>query len=333
MMAAQFLSLHSPVRLVAVLAIVLYVLYRVYKHVFVRYPYPLPPSPPGEPLLGHYRTLPMENPHLKHLEYSKKYNSDIVYFNSLGNHIIVLNSTKAANDLLDKRGANYQDRPRFVLFELMGWGLTLTFLPYGDRFKLHRSLLQTGFTKSAIVNYRPIQLDEARQAVFGIYKNPGDWENRLRRFASSIVLRIGFGVAIKSDDDKYITIARDANMATAGGGNPATSLMDYLPVFKPVWQHLPEFLNFSAPLKHVRTRGWAIKRLHDEPFADIKAEFDAGSMNPSFAYKLLTNYYENEKKGEPSQITMADIQGASAAVFIAGANSVSIRCQLNQQSC
>ena len=95
--------------------------------------------------------------------------------------MIVLNSQKVANDLLDKRGANYQDRPRFVLFEVMGWGLTLTFMPFGPRFRLHRSVLQSGFTKSAVAAYRPIQEDEARQAVVRIMKKPELWDGSLRR--------------------------------------------------------------------------------------------------------------------------------------------------------
>lgn len=32
--------------------------------------------------------------------------------------MVILNSLQAANDLLDKRGANYSDRPRFPLFEM-----------------------------------------------------------------------------------------------------------------------------------------------------------------------------------------------------------------------
>lgn len=144
--------------------------------------------------------------------------------------MIVLNSQKIANDILDRRGANFQDRPNFVLFDVMGWGLTLTFMPYGPRFKLHRSVLQTGFTKTAITGYRRIQEDEARQAVFRILDRPDSWDHSLRRFASAIVLRIGFGVIVRSDDDPYIKIAKDANLATAQGGNPGTALVDYMPL-------------------------------------------------------------------------------------------------------
>ena len=46
---------------------------------------------------------------------------DLVGLNVLGNKILVLNSQKAINDLLDKRGSVYSDRPVFVAVgELMG---------------------------------------------------------------------------------------------------------------------------------------------------------------------------------------------------------------------
>jgi hypothetical protein len=41
---------------------------------------------------------------------------DVIYFHALGQSIVVLNSAQAAVDLLDKRGAIYSDRPRFVMF-------------------------------------------------------------------------------------------------------------------------------------------------------------------------------------------------------------------------
>ena len=36
---------------------------------------------------------------------------DIIYIYAFGNPIIILNSAKAANDLLDKRSAKYSSRP------------------------------------------------------------------------------------------------------------------------------------------------------------------------------------------------------------------------------
>ena len=48
---------------------------------------------------------------------------DLVFFHGLGNNILVLNSMKAINDLLEKRGSIYSDRPSFtVVGDLMGLG-------------------------------------------------------------------------------------------------------------------------------------------------------------------------------------------------------------------
>ncbi|EJF55955.1 hypothetical protein DICSQDRAFT_72425 [Dichomitus squalens LYAD-421 SS1] len=43
---------------------------------------------------------------------------DIVYLNVLGRHMIILGSYAAVSDLLEKRSANYSDRPRTVMGEL-----------------------------------------------------------------------------------------------------------------------------------------------------------------------------------------------------------------------
>ena len=44
-----------------------------------------------------------------------------MYFHGLGQSIVVLNSKQAIDDLLEKRGNLYSDRPRYtVVGELMG---------------------------------------------------------------------------------------------------------------------------------------------------------------------------------------------------------------------
>jgi len=43
--------------------------------------------------------------------------NDVLFFETFGTKWIVLNSLESAVELLDKRGSNYADRPRFVMFE------------------------------------------------------------------------------------------------------------------------------------------------------------------------------------------------------------------------
>jgi len=40
-------------------------------------PYPLPPGPPGEPLIGHLRMVPVENPQLAYMKWGEEYSMSI----------------------------------------------------------------------------------------------------------------------------------------------------------------------------------------------------------------------------------------------------------------
>ena len=47
--------------------------------------------------------------------------------------MIILNSLKAASDLLDQRASIYSDRPRLIVArEILCGGLFIALMPYGD---------------------------------------------------------------------------------------------------------------------------------------------------------------------------------------------------------
>jgi hypothetical protein len=63
-----------------------------------------------------------------------------MYLNALGQPIIVLNSLKAAFELLDRRANIYSDRPHFIVANnILCGGLFTGLVPYGE--KLVRSFL------------------------------------------------------------------------------------------------------------------------------------------------------------------------------------------------
>lgn len=106
-----------------------------------------------------------------YMNWSKQYSSPTLSSEIFGQPIIVLNTVKAAIDLLDKKGAIYCDRPRFVLFEVMGWRKTLTFLRSGPEFRIHRRLLQKALTQGNIKQYRLLQETEVSVMLKIIFQN------------------------------------------------------------------------------------------------------------------------------------------------------------------
>ncbi|GJC89782.1 tryptamine 4-monooxygenase [Colletotrichum liriopes] len=310
----QFLAAHTTrftsIFLVVTIGLALHAVVARYRSGKRRRSVPLPPGPPGKPILGHLRIIPTENPEYAYAAWSKQYKSDVLYFNVLGQDVVVLNSVRAAVDLLDRRGANYCDRPRFVLFEEMGWTKTLTFLRWGPDFRMHRSVLQKSFSRTNIVAYRELQQREALTLVKGIMKDPGSWETALRRFATAVVMSIGFGVDVESDDDTYIRIATDASYALGHGGAPAGTLVDFFPLLK----YLPNWLVRDRSLKFARDWKWAIRQLHDVPYAAVTAQ-----KNPkqSLVKVMLDLRREQVRTGSP-ELSVDDIKGAAGAAYAAG---------------
>ncbi|KAK0642229.1 cytochrome P450 [Cercophora newfieldiana] len=316
------MALVTQDRYLALAALVLVVGALVYRRVQQRRKLPLPPGPPSEPLLGHLRVVPADHPEFQYTQWGKEYGSDVLHFSMLGRSIVVLNSVEAARDLLDKRGANFADRPRFVIFEVMGWGITLTFLRWSPRFKLHRKMLQQSFTQTACKAYRPVQVEEARRAAKAIISSPQNWEMLLRQFSTAVVLRIGFGIKIQEKDDPYVKMAIDVEEATGEGGVPAATLVDFYPLLRYLPNPLARLSSLLLPLEHARRTKSSIQQLHNAPWAAVEDSVRSGkNLQASFMNTHFGRYLENEAAGRPNQASIADIKGAAGAISIAGGNT------------
>lgn len=76
-------------------------------------PVPLPPGPKRKFLLGNIKDLPPTGrPEWQHWIKHKELYGPISSISVLGQSIVIINDYRIALDLLDKRNANYSDRPR-----------------------------------------------------------------------------------------------------------------------------------------------------------------------------------------------------------------------------
>lgn len=198
----------------------------------------------------------------------------------------------------------------------MGWGFTLTFLRWGPQFKLHRRLFQTTFAQSALRAFRPMQTSEARRAARSLLTSPADWNDTTLLLTTSIIFRIAFGRPVRSVSSPYMAMSRAANAATTNGGIAGSSIADILPLARYI---LPSSL--SPALKHARDSRETIRQIHEVPWRHTVRDIEAGTAAPSFMKMHYDRWSANARGGLPQEATLADLKGATAAVFIAGGNS------------
>ncbi|KAJ7069392.1 cytochrome P450 [Mycena amicta] len=146
---------------------------------------PFPPGPPGDPIIGHLRFVPTAHVAEVYHHWAKTY-GDVMHLDVLGTHLIILSSHQAAVDLLEKKSAIYSDRPPFILYELLGWSDSTTFLRYGKQFAKHRQAHQNYLSRRQCDSdlIRSVQIDEARVLIKNLLQST---EERYEHYISRCV--------------------------------------------------------------------------------------------------------------------------------------------------
>ncbi|TDL28096.1 cytochrome P450 [Rickenella mellea] len=270
--------------------------------------HPLPPGPPAEPFIGHIRILPSQYQWKTFAELGRKY-GDIVYMHIFGRPMIVLNSILSATELMVERGANYSDRPRLVLLsEIMSWDSFLTFLPYGDRFRKYRRLMQQHFNSTAVNKFKPLQIEETHRFLKNMLDSPEQFERHIHLLNASTMMMVTYGHRVTTESDEYVRTAERAIELTVEAGSPGTHLVDFVPWlrFLPTWMPGAAFKRYAFKIRRL------VRDMLDIPVNRLKEDMASKTARPSFASALL-NAYEQQQTVDYSH--EEDIKGVTAGIF------------------
>ncbi|KAF7424558.1 hypothetical protein PC9H_009865 [Pleurotus ostreatus] len=278
------------------------------------FPFPLPPSPPADPLIGHLRKIPLVHAEHTFVEWAKKY-GEVTYLNILARHVVVLNSREAAYELLEKRGALHSDRPDMIVWDIMGWGNALTFLHYGDRFRRQRKLMNSHLSAKACTQYKPMQLENAHLLVGHLMEAKGEYAHALTHFSTAIIMRITYGHQISSDGDEYVVLAANAQASGEESGVPGGTPIDYFPIL----QYLPSW--FPGTHYAYVARKWQnhVQRFRNIPFEYVVTQMAEGTSKPSFLSNMLGRFNGRTLSDEERE----DLKDAAAVMYSAGAGTTS----------
>ncbi|KAG6819142.1 hypothetical protein H0H93_014943 [Arthromyces matolae] len=275
-----FLMASSTLFSIAVCAVILFWV----KRTFMKKHPPLPPGPPGDPIIGNIRSMPSEE-------------QDVV---------------EAAVELLDKRGANYSGRPRFPLTEVIGFKQALVFLDYGDDFRLHRKMLQKYFAKDKVIQHNQVLTREARLLAHNLASKPQSRDIMITRYATAVIIAVSYGHQITNDEDDYLkSLMIELNLHY---------FLSKTSHYVPLVQYFPSWfpgLHYVNVAKGARSY---VRKLYEYPYTDVKEKLANGTANPSF----LATQLEELQRGElEPEITIEHIQGASGILYVAGAETTS----------
>ncbi|KZT03177.1 cytochrome P450 [Laetiporus sulphureus 93-53] len=272
---------------------------------------PLPPGPSRLPFVGNVLQIPFDYQHVTFANWKKQY-GDLIYARAFQQDVVVLNSTKAARDLLEKRGQKYSDRPRMVMFNelLYAFYPALPTMPYGERWRQHRGWYQMALQSSAAQgSYHSLQQKQSRRFFVELIHSPQAFMSHVNsRLIGSTLLEIGYGY----DDDEFVRMAEKVNVGVFESGGPGATLVDFFPVLK----YLPTWLpgaGFKRKALEVRDAGVISRTI---PFERVKREMLSGVARPSFAQTLL-----EKADGSHTESFEFDLMGAAATLYGAGTDT------------
>ncbi|KAF8654799.1 hypothetical protein AX16_003368 [Volvariella volvacea WC 439] len=273
---------------------------------------PLPPSPRGLPIIGHYLSVPQEEPWITYKIWGDECGSDILCLNMMGTPTIILNSLKSAVELLDKRSAIYSDRHPMPMMTMVGWRFSLTFQPYGPDWRNHRKMFRQQTMAS---NYKDHEINAVRGFVDRLATTPSKWESSLRHMTGEIIFSTGYGIDIKPEGDPWVELAERCLVSAATAGNVGSYLVDYLSFLN----YLPSWFPGAGYQKTIEEDSKFVKSLPLAPYEVVKEKMSKGELKPSIASTMLEELQDDKSDGAAEKERV--LRNVLGTMYAAGADT------------
>ncbi|EJC99744.1 cytochrome P450 [Fomitiporia mediterranea MF3/22] len=300
-------TLTAPLVFSAVLlSLVLYLFQNSYRY---------PPGPKGHFLVGNIFQVPRTLMWQYFLEISKTY-GPIVRVSLAGNDIIALSTSKDADELLNKRSANYSSRSQPIYAgKYLSGGKRLVLTPYGDEMKKLRTAFHSMLQPRVVGSYESMQELESIRLLSDMLRRPKEADLNTKRYAASLVFSLSYGRRMPNDDKdlKDVSEILDNFIQDA---YPGSHLVDSIPIL----DKLPDFLSpwrKEAKAKHqyeIEVFSRLVLQAKTNMEKKGHLQFDC------FASRL----WEEKEKLELDLVTMSYVCGVA---FDAGTDSTSATMQ------
>ncbi|KAF9002967.1 PAH-inducible cytochrome P450 monooxygenase PC-PAH 3 [Cyathus striatus] len=283
----------------------------------------LPPGPRGLPYIGSALSLPTRRPWEVYKQWSRDYKSDLLYLKLPGTGILVLNSAKAANDLLNRRSSIYSDRPQSIMLnDFMGMSWVFGMMQYGEEWKQHRRVFHKQFDGTPAVKMH--ELNSVRRLLKRLLKSSVNYSRDMQLTTGDMILSVTYGITPESEDNYFITLAEslvNALTIVAGG--------DFFVDLIPALRYFPEWLPGGRWKRQAEEWNQLGFKARSAPFEHVKKQMAAGTAPPSVASHFLSGDHESLSKDAQNQM-----QNILAEAYLGGAGAtVGTLCSFTLAMC
>ncbi|KAG8893147.1 hypothetical protein FRC01_013757, partial [Tulasnella sp. 417] len=209
---------------VALLALFLLVKYRASRRRHLQHP----PGPRPLPLIGNILDLPKSRFALTWTKLGQQY-GPLTWLTIPGRNFLIINSFEAAKEILEKRGSNYINRPRFVMMgELVGFQELTPLNQYDALWRAQRTLLKHALSAEVLDrDYAATLESTAQRYVERLLVRSENFAADLKRALQENVIDLTYGRREDSQGRDYIQL--NGRVMDIGNETMQGYLVDLLP--------------------------------------------------------------------------------------------------------
>ncbi|KAJ2917369.1 hypothetical protein MD484_g3052, partial [Candolleomyces efflorescens] len=277
---------------------------------------PLPPSPPGYPILGNLFDVVAPGNAVRHYSNLAKKHGDIFLLKSLGAKMIIVSSLKRTNDLFEKRSNVYSDRPWLpMMCGEMQYADYFSVMSYSTMWRKQRREFHSNFNPAALELYHPMILEERIGILKNLLADPREFREHTKSYFTSIIIRATYGIKPKGLDDPLITGPNATNDGFSISGRTGAFLVDLLP-----WlTYVPEWMPGTGWKKVARYYREVGIESREAPFKLVLEQCKQGIATPCVATRMIENLPDVNDPSYEEAYKVA--QNSSAQVYVAASDT------------
>ncbi|KLO11507.1 cytochrome P450 [Schizopora paradoxa] len=271
---------------------------------------PYPPGPKRLPLIGNLLQIPPSHLWEKAVEWRKEY-GDLIYLESLGQRMLLVNSYEHAMELLANRSAIYSSRPHLTMaVDLEGWIWATGFTPYGDNFRKHRSYQQRFIGSPETLNYLEAQISETRNMLKNILEDTENYGTYVQSLPGSVILMNVYGHRVEKND-RYVDIGQR-------GVQYASDAEQYmfLDVF-PWLKYIPEWFPWTKFHKVAKE----VKKVQHAMRYDLYQVSKEKAANGILKECMTSIFLSENTRGDGSIADEDNFSAAAATLYMGGVDT------------